>query len=62
MDAEMLYHKDAVFWLTNFKRIHSPPPHPLGVFFHEKAVLGVCGIIIFLRDVLSQPNTDQSIG
>ena len=47
MDAEMLYHKDAVFWLTNFK---------------QKSVLGVCVIIIILRDVSSQPNTDQSIG
>ena len=62
MDAEMLYHKDAVFWLTNFKRVHSPPPHPLGAFFIKSLFWGLCGIISILRDVLSQPNTDQSIG
>ena len=40
MDAEMLYHKDAVFWLTNFKQIHSTPPHPLGAFFIQSLFWG----------------------
>ena len=40
MDAEMLYHKDAVFWLTNFKRVHSPPPHPLETFFIKRLYEG----------------------
>ena len=32
MDAEMLYHKDAVFWLNNFKSVHSPPLTRWGLF------------------------------
>ena len=40
IDAEMLYRKDAVFWLTNFKRVHFPPPHPLGAFFIKSLFWG----------------------
>ena len=40
MDAEMLYHKDAVFWLANFKRAHSPAPYPLGAFSIKSLFLG----------------------
>lgn len=40
MDAEMLYHKDAVFWFNNFKSVHSPPPHPLGAFFIKSLFWG----------------------
>ena len=40
MDAEMLYRKDAVFWLTNFKRVHFPSPYPLGAFFIKSLFWG----------------------
>ena len=44
--AEMLYRKDAVFWLTSFKRVHSPPPHPLGAFFIKSLFWG-CVVSLF---------------
>ena len=56
MDAEMLYHKDAVFWLTNFKRVHSTPPHPLGAFFIKSLFWG-CVVSLFSSETSYRSST-----